>query len=66
MGLRCSWRAAPTKKLRSAGPSAQRFHGIAQGEDEGRFLAQLRAVQPYQKPTILPIIMTLLEGKDRS
>jgi hypothetical protein len=26
--------------------SAERFYGIAPGEDDGRFLAQLRAVEP--------------------
>ena len=32
--------------------SAQRFYGIAQGEDEGRFLAQLRAVEPSNAETL--------------
>ena len=32
--------------------SAQRFYGIAEGEDEGRFLAQLRAVEPSNAETL--------------
>jgi hypothetical protein len=32
--------------------SAQRFYGIAAGEDEGRFLAQLRAVEPSNAETL--------------
>ena len=32
--------------------SAQRFYGIAPGEDEGRFLAQLRAVEPSNAETL--------------
>lgn len=32
--------------------SAQRFYGIAQGEDEARFLAQLRAVEPSNAETL--------------
>jgi hypothetical protein len=34
--------------------SAQRFYGIAPGEDEGRFLAQLRAVEPSNAETSPP------------
>ena len=32
--------------------SAQRFYGIAQSDDEGRFLAQLRAVEPSNAETL--------------
>ena len=32
--------------------SARRFYGIAAGEDEGRFLAQLRAVEPSNAETL--------------
>jgi hypothetical protein len=32
--------------------SAQRFYGIAAGEDEGRFLAQLRLVEPSNAETL--------------
>jgi hypothetical protein len=32
--------------------SAERFYGIAAGEDEGRFLAQLRAVEPSNAETL--------------
>lgn len=32
--------------------SAQRFYGIAPGEDEGRFLAQLHAVEPSNAETL--------------
>jgi hypothetical protein len=32
--------------------SAQRFYGIAPAEDEGRFLAQLRAVEPSNAETL--------------
>jgi hypothetical protein len=32
--------------------SAERFYGIATGEDEGRFLAQLRAVEPSNAETL--------------
>jgi Protein of unknown function (DUF2937) len=32
--------------------SAERFYGIAPGEDEGRFLAQLRAVEPSNAETL--------------
>src|SRR5205807_5772562 len=32
--------------------SAQRFYGIAPGEDEGRFLAQLREVEPSNAETL--------------
>jgi hypothetical protein len=32
--------------------SAQRFYGIAPGEDEGRFLAQLRSVEPSNAETL--------------
>jgi len=32
--------------------SAQRFYGIASAEDEGRFLAQLRAVEPSNAETL--------------
>jgi hypothetical protein len=32
--------------------SAERFYGIAPGEDEGRFLAQLRAVEPSNAATL--------------
>jgi Protein of unknown function (DUF2937) len=32
--------------------SAQRFYGIAAGEDDGRFLAQLRAVEPSNAETL--------------
>ena len=50
--LYCSWCAAPTKKSRSAGPRHKRFYGIAEGEDEGGFLAQLRAVEPSNAETL--------------
>jgi hypothetical protein len=32
--------------------SAERFYGIAPGEDDGRFLAQLRAVEPSNAETL--------------
>jgi DUF2937 family protein len=32
--------------------SAQRFYGIVAGDDEGRFLAQLRAVEPSNAETL--------------
>jgi hypothetical protein len=32
--------------------SAERFYGIAPGEDEGRFLAQLRSVEPSNAETL--------------
>jgi hypothetical protein len=32
--------------------SAERFYGIAPGEDEGRFLARLRAVEPSNAETL--------------
>jgi hypothetical protein len=32
--------------------SAERFYGIAAGEDDGRFLAQLRAVEPSNAETL--------------
>lgn len=32
--------------------SAQRFYGIAPGEDDGRFLSQLRAVEPSNAETL--------------
>lgn len=37
---------------RAGKTSAQRFYGIAEGEDEGRFLAQLRAVEPSNAETL--------------
>jgi hypothetical protein len=49
--LYCSCCAAPTKN-RAAQTSAQRFYGIAEGEDEGRFLAQLRALEPSNAETL--------------
>jgi hypothetical protein len=35
--------------------SAQRFYGIAEGEDEGRFLSQLRAVEPSNAETLAAV-----------
>jgi hypothetical protein len=34
--------------------SAERFYGIVSGEDEGRFLAQLRSVEPSNAETLSP------------
>lgn len=36
--------------------SAQRYYGIAPGEDEGRFLSQLRAVEPSNAETLATAI----------
>jgi hypothetical protein len=36
--------------------SAERFYGIAAGEDEGHFLAQLRAVEPSNAETLAAAI----------
>jgi DUF2937 family protein len=48
--------------------SAQRFYGIAPGEDEGRFLAQLRAVEPSNAETLAAALdrdRSLRESYDR-
>jgi Protein of unknown function (DUF2937) len=53
------YQAALLQLVRSSGQeiaerktSAQRFYGIAPGDDEGRFLAQLRAVEPSNAETL--------------
>jgi hypothetical protein len=53
------YQAALLQLVRSSGQeiaqrkaSAERFYGIAAGEDEGRFLAQLRAVEPSNAETL--------------
>jgi hypothetical protein len=53
------YQAALLQLVRSSGEeiaqrkaSAQRFYGIAASEDEGRFLAQLRAVEPSNAETL--------------
>jgi hypothetical protein len=53
------YQAALLQLVRSSGEeiaqrkaSAERFYGIAAGEDEGRFLAQLRAVEPSNAETL--------------
>ena len=53
------YQAAPLQLVRSSGEeiaqrkaSAERFYGIASGEDEGRFLSQLRAVEPSNAETL--------------
>ena len=40
--------------------SAQRFYGIAPAEDEGRFLAQLRAVEPSNAETLAAALYGLV------
>lgn len=48
--------------------SAQRFYGIAPDEDEGRFLAQLRAVEPSNAETLAAALQrerSLRESYDR-
>jgi len=48
--------------------SAQRFYGIAPGEDEGRFLAQLRSVEPSNAETLAAALErghSLRESYDR-
>ena len=39
-------------QFRPGNRAAERFYGIAAGEDEGRFLAQLRAVEPSNAETL--------------
>jgi hypothetical protein len=48
--------------------SAQRFYGIPPGEDDGRFLAQLRAVEPSNAETLgaaLERVRSLRSSYDR-
>jgi hypothetical protein len=49
-------RTARSNQSSSAGShrkaSAQRFYGVAPGEDEGRFLAELHAVEPSNAKTL--------------
>jgi Protein of unknown function (DUF2937) len=40
------------KEIAERKASAQRFYGIAPAEDEGRFLAELRAVEPSNAETL--------------
>ena len=47
----CSWCAAAQRKA-----SAQRFYGIDPGEDEDRFLSELRAVEPSNAETLAAAI----------
>ncbi len=69
------YQAALLQLVRSSGQeiaqrkaSAQRFYGIASGEDEGRFLAQLRAVEPSNAETLAAALdreRSLRESYDR-